>query len=125
MMIHLRKVAIAAATVACAGLLSVNWHEQEVSLNVTSAQAASRSPSIAAKRNYRRQGQELVATVAAATTSPFNYDDYYCYGDRNAGRFPPGSYYYSSYSGGYCVSNNSVGAFLARPTLFPRYYGGW
>jgi hypothetical protein len=125
MTIALTKVAIAAATVACAGLLSFSWCEQDVSLGVSSAHAASRSQSAATKRYYRRQGQELVTAVAAATTSPFNYDDYYCYGDRNAGRFPPGSYYYRSYSGGYCVSNTAVSPFLSRPTLFPRFYGGW
>lgn len=125
MTIALRRIAIAAAVVACAGLLSVSWREQGISLDVTGAHAASRSPSTAAKRYYRRQGQELVASVAAATTSRFNYDDYFCHGDPNAGRYPPGSYYYRRYSGGYCVDNSSAGAYLARPTLFPRYYGGW
>lgn len=110
---------------ACACVLSLSWSEQNVSLGVASAHAASRSQSAATKRYYRREGQELAAAVAAATTSPFNYDDYYCYGDKYAGRFPPGSYYYRSYSGGTCVSNGTAGAFLARPTIFPRFYGGW
>jgi len=125
MTIALRNVAIAGATVACAALLSLSWCEQKVSLGVASAHAASRSQSAATKRYYRQEGRDLAAAVAAATTSPFNYDDYYCYADRNAGRYPPGSYYYRSYSGGTCASNGTVGAFLARPTLFPRFYGGW
>ena len=119
----LRNVAIAASTVACAALLSFGWSEQRgVSLGVESAQGADRSTAGVVRRQYRH-GYGLFAAAVAATTSPWNYDDYYCYG---AGRgYPPGTYYYGSYPGGYCASLSDVTAVVGRPTLFPRYYGGW
>ena len=70
------------------------------------------------RRQYRH-GYGLFAAAVAATTSPWNYDDYYCYGVPYTG-----GYYYRSYPGGYCVSRSYVTAFYGRPTLFPRYYGG-
>jgi hypothetical protein len=133
--ISLRTFAIATSAFACATLLSFSWSEQRgVSLGVESAQARIDRPltpfSVAgvARRQYRRSvyGYGLFGAVAAATTSPWNYDDYYCYGDPYAGRgYPPGSYYYSSYPGGYCVSRGYITGLIGRPTLFPRYYGGW
>jgi hypothetical protein len=115
----LRNVAIAASTVACAALLSFGWSDQRgVSLGVESAQGADRSTAGVARRQYRH-GYGLFAAAVAATTSPWNYDDYYCYGVPYTG-----AYYYRSYPGGYCVSRSYVTAFYGRPTLFPRYYGG-
>jgi hypothetical protein len=134
MKVALKRTAIATSTVACVALLSFSWSEQRgVSLGVESAQARIDRPltpfSVAgvARRQYRRSvyGHGLLGAVAAATTSPWNYDDYYCYGDPYAGRgYPPGSYYYSSYPGGYCVSRSYITGLIGRPTLFPRYYGG-
>jgi hypothetical protein len=122
----MRNVAIAASTVACAALLSFGWSEQRgVSLGVESAQGADRSTvdpiqlAGVARRQYRRSGYGLFAAAVAATTSPWNYDDYYCYGVPYTG-----GYYYRSYPGGYCVSRSYVTGFYGRPTLSPRYYGG-
>ena len=115
----LRNVAIAASTVACAALLSFGWSEQRgVSLGVESAQGADRSTAGVVRRQYRH-GYGLFAAAVAATTSPWNYDDYYCYGVPYTG-----AYYYRSYPGGYCVSRSYVTGLYGRPTLFPRYYGG-
>src|SRR5450432_2499822 len=134
MKVPFKRTAIATSTVACVALLSFSWSEQRgVSLGVESAQARIDRPftpfSVAgvARRQYRRSGYGygLFGAVAAATTSPWNYDDYYCYGAPYAARgYPPGSYYYSSYLGGYCVSRSYITGLIGRPTLFPRYYGG-
>jgi hypothetical protein len=134
MKVALKRTAIATSTVACVALLSFSWSEQRgVSLGVESAQARTGRPSTplsvagAARRQYRRSvyGYGLFAAAVAATTSPWNYDDYFCYGDPYAGRgYPPGGYY-SSYPGGYCVSRSDVNGLYGQPTLFPRYYGGW
>ena len=129
----LKRMAIAASTVACVALLSFSWSEQRgVSLGVQEAQArVSRPPSPIgargiARRQYRGPGSELLAEAVAATTSPWNYDDYYCYDDPHSRRgYPPGSYYYRTYSGGYCFSGSYATGLIGRPTLFPRYYGGW
>jgi hypothetical protein len=135
MKVALKKTAIATSTVACVALLSFSWSEQRgVSLGVESAQARTGRPSAplsvagVARRQYRRSayGHRLFADVVAATTSPWNYDDYYCYSDPYAARGdPPGSYYYNSYHGGYCVSRSDITGLYGQPTLFPRYYGGW
>jgi hypothetical protein len=133
MKVALKRTAIATSTVACLALLSFSWSEQRgVSLGVESAQGADRSTvaplSVArvARRQYRRSGQELFAEAVAATTSPWNYDDYYCYATPYGGSgYPPGSYYYSSYPGGYCVSRSYVTGLYTQPTLFPRYYDVW
>jgi hypothetical protein len=125
-----KRTAIAAATVACAALLSFNWSGQRgLSLGFASAQGADQSVAprgVVARRHYRRDyGQGLFADAAAATTSPWLYDDYYCYGGPNAARgYPAGGYYYRTYPGGYCVSRSATGLY-AQPTLFPRYYGSW
>lgn len=134
MKVALKKTAIATSTVACVALLSFSWSEQRgVSLGVESAQGADRSTvaplSVAgvARRQYRRPvyGHGLFAAAVAATTSPWNYNDYYCYGDPYAGRgYPSGGYYFGSYPGGYCVSRSYVTGLYGQPTLFPRYYGG-
>lgn len=130
----LKITAIATTTVACATLLSFNWSEQDgIALRVESAQARVDRPPTpvsgtgVARRQPRRfaSGQRLLATAVAATTTPRIYDDYDCYGDPYAGRgYPPG-YYYNSYPGGYCVSREYSTGLYTRPTLFPRYYGGW
>ena len=128
MKVALKRTAIATSTAACVALLSFSWSEQRgVSLGVESAQArvvrSSTPVSVAgvARRQSRRSGDRLLAAAAAATTSPWNYDDYDCYGVP----YPRGRYY-SSYPGGYCVSRDYSTGFYARPTLFPRYYGwGW
>jgi len=131
----LKRTAIATSTVACVALLSFSWSEHRgVSLGVESAEARVDRPSTpvrvagVARRQSRRtiSDQGLLAAVTAATTSPWNYyDDYDCYDGPYAGRgYPPG-YYYRSYPGGYCVSRGYATGLYARPTLFPRYYGGW
>jgi hypothetical protein len=125
----LKRMAAAASTIACVALLSFSWSEQRgLSLGVGEAQARVGRPSAPlgvggiARRQYRRSGSALLAEAVAATTSPWNYDDYYCYDDPYSRRgYPPGSYYYRTYSGGYCFTAGLIG----RPTLFPRYYGGW
>jgi hypothetical protein len=134
MKLALKRTAIATLTVACVALLSFSWSEQcGISLGVESAQARIDRPSTplsvagVARRQYRRSvsGHGLFAAAVAATTSPWNYDDYDCYGDPYAGRSYPPGYYYSSYPGAYCVSRGYATGLYARPTLFPRYYGGW
>jgi hypothetical protein len=130
MKVALKRTAVATSTVACVALLSFSWSEQRgVSLGV-GAQARSGRPlgplSVAGLRVDSTGGSVLFAAAVAATTSPWNYNDYYCYGDPYAGRgYPPGSYFYGSYPGGYCVSRSYVTGLIGRPTLFPRYYGGW
>ena len=134
------RTALATSTVACVALLSFSWSEQRgVSLGVESAQARVDRPSTpisvngVARRQSRRfaSGDRLLAAAVAATTTPRNYDDYDCYGGPYAGSGNPrghyysSGYYYSSYPGGYCVSRDYSTGLYARPTLFPRYYGGW
>jgi hypothetical protein len=124
----LKRTAIATSTVACV-TLTFSWSEQRgASLGVETAQAQTPSTSRSvARRHYRRPdpGYGIWAAAVASTTSPWLYDDYYCYGDPYAGRgYPPG-YYYRSYPGGYCVSSGYATGLYAQPTLFPRYYGRW
>lgn len=124
-----KRTAIATSTVACVALLSFSYSEQDgISLGVEIAEArvVRASPPISAtgiaRRQYRRSvygGYGVFADAVAATTSPWHYDDYYCYRGR-----PPGGYY-SSYAGGYCVSSSNVTGLYARPTLFPRFYSDW
>jgi hypothetical protein len=133
MKVVLKRTVIATSTVACVVLLSFGWSEHRgVSLGVESAEARVDRPSTpvrgtaVARRQARRSvtGHGLLAAVVASTTSPWNYDDYDCFDDPYAGRgYPPG-YYYNSYPGGYCVSRGYATGLYARPTLFPRYYGG-
>lgn len=134
MKVVLKRTAIATSTVACVALLSFSWSEHRgVSLGVESAQARVDRPSTpvsvagVARRQSRRSasGHGLLAAAVAATTSPRNYDDYDCYGAPYAGRGYLHGGYYSSYPGGYCVSRGYSTELYARPTLFPRYYGGW
>jgi hypothetical protein len=132
MKVALKRTAIATSTLACVALLSLSWSERRgVSLGIESAQArADRSStplSVAgiARRQHRRSayGYGVFAAAVAATTSPWNYDDYFCYGEPYAGRgYPPGGHYYRSYPGGYCVSRSSINGLYGQPTLFPRYY---
>src|SRR5437764_74210 len=134
MMLALKRTAIA-TSLACVALLSFSWSEQRgVSLGIESAQARIDRPSTplsvagVARRQYRRSvsGHGIFAAAVAATTSAWNYDDYDCYGDPYEARgYPPGGYFYSSYPGGYCVSRSYASGLYTRPTLFPRYYGGW
>jgi hypothetical protein len=123
MKVALRRTAIATSTVACLALFSFSWSEQRgVSLGFESAQARIDRP--LTRRQHRRSVDEMFREAVAATTSPWNYDDYFCYSDPYAGGgYPPGGYY-SSYPGGYCVSRSDVNGLIGRPTLFPRYYGG-
>lgn len=137
MNIALKKAAVAAATVACFSLVSFSGSDGSFSPGIERAHAqsdrASRRPSQApgsAHRSHRRPApgntRALVAEAVASTTSYWDYDDYYCSGDRLAYRgYPPGSYYYRGYSGGHCVPANFVTGRYGRTTLFPRYYGGW
>ncbi len=100
-----KRTAIAASTVTCVALLSFSWSEQRgVSLGIESAHARNKRPS-----TTRRYGPSPYAEAVAATTSPWNYDDYICYG------YSPN---------GYCVSSGYVTGTYARPTLFPRRYDG-
>jgi hypothetical protein len=129
MAIGLKKAAIAASTAACVGLMSFSCCEQRISLGVAGAQAregASRPPSVVGARKYHRRSvyrHGLFEDAVAATTSPWIYDDYYCYGGPYRGSgYPPGRHYFRSYSGGYCVRGSSITGLYARPTLFPRYY---
>jgi hypothetical protein len=123
----LMRTAIAASTVACVALLSFGWSEQRgVSLGVESAQGADRALTPGgvaggARGHYRRsdRGYGVWAEAVAATTTPWIYDDYYCYGVPYTGA------YYHRYPGGYCAQLNDVSVLYARPTLAPRYYGGW
>jgi hypothetical protein len=133
MKMALKKTAIATSTVACVALLSFSCSERNgvsLGIEIAAARSARSSPPIntagIARRQYRRSvyGHEVFAAAVAATTSPWHYNDYYCYDAPPAGRgAPPG--YYSSYPGGYCVSSSNVTGLYARPTLFPRYYVGW
>src|SRR6267378_7553649 len=106
MKVALKRTVIATSIVACVALLSFSWSEQRgVSLGVEGAQARVDRPSTpvsvngVARRQSRRfaSGDRLLAAAVAATTSPWNYDDYDCYGDPYAGRGSPPGYYYSSY----------------------------
>jgi hypothetical protein len=124
--VALKRTAIATSTVACVALLSFSWSEQRgVSLGVESAQARIDRP--LTHRQHRRSVNGVFREAVAATTSFWNYDDYYCYGQPYAGRGSPLGSYYHSYPGGYCVSRSDVYGIYGRPTLFPRYYsgGGW
>lgn len=134
MRVTVRKIAIVSPVVACAALLSLSWSEQNgISLGVNIAEARidrlSSPNSVAgvARRQHRRaaQGSGVWAAAVAATTSPWNYNDYYCYDAPYAGRSPPRPGYYGSYPGGYCVSSSNATGLYARPTLFPRFYIGW
>ena len=125
---NVRNFAIVTSTVAFATMFSVGWSEQRgVSLTVESAHARIGRPltpfSVAgvARRQYRRSlygygagpvGAGLFGSAAVAATSPRNYDDYF--------------YYYVPSAGtGYYFSRSYVTPLIARPTLFPRYYGGY
>lgn len=137
MQVTIRRTAIASAIVACATLLSFSWSGRDgLSLRVQIAEARTDRPppqvSVVgvARRQYRRpaRGSEVFAAAVAATTSPWNYDDYYCYdapyaGNAGSRALRPG--YYSSYPGGYCVRSSNITGLYARPTLFPRFYVGW
>jgi hypothetical protein len=121
MKMALKRTSIATSTLVCVALLSLNWSEQRgVALGVESAQARIDRP--LTRRQHQRSGNELFREAVASTTSPWYYDDYYCYGVPYAGN-PPGRYYYSSYPGGYCVTRSDITGLIGRPTLFPRYYG--
>ena len=128
------RAMIAAVTVASAALMSFNWSERDgVSLGIKIAEARTDRPgpkiSVAgtARRHARRSvyNNEVFATAIASTTSPWHYEDYYCYAHPSAGRAAPPGSYYRSYPGGYCISSSDVTGLHARPTLFPRYYLGW
>jgi hypothetical protein len=129
-----KRIVIATWTLACVTLLSFSWSEHRgVSLGIESAEARADRPSTpvrnagVARRQPRRSasGHLLLAAVVAATTSPRNYDDYDCYDFPHAGIGNPPGHYYNTYPGGYCVSRGYATGLHARPTLFPRYYGGW
>jgi len=133
MNVALKRTAIATSIVACMVLLSFKWSEQHgVSVGVESAQAQIDRPSTPASvarvvhRQHRRdRGYGLFADAVAATTSPWNYEDYYCYAPYAGGGYPPDGYYFARYHGGYCISRSEINGFYGRPTLFPRYYRGW
>jgi len=115
----LKRTAIATSTVACVALMSFSWSEERgISLGVESARGGDLSTVGLPRRHIRRSGNELFAAAVAATTSPWNYDDYYCYGVSYTG-----SGYYRGYPGGYCVNRSYVIGLYGAPTLFPRYYG--
>ena len=79
------RTALATSTVACVALLSFSWSEQRgVSLGVESAQAGTNRPSTrpsvagVTRRQRSDRGYGLWADAVASTTTPWNYDDYYC-----------------------------------------------
>ncbi len=144
---NMRKLAIATSTVACAALLSFSWSEQHgVSLAVESAQARIGRPftpvSVAgvARRQYRRAaygygagvvGAGLAAgaigAAAVAASSPYGYygGGPYVGTDWGYNSGYPGSYY-GGYPGGYYGGGYANRSYVTgRPTLFPRYYGGY
>ena len=137
MQVTIRRTTIATAIVACATLLSFSWSERGgLSLGVQIAEARADRPapqiSVAgvARRQHRRPAHRsgVYAAAVAATTSPWNYDDYYCYDTPYAGNarsIAPHPGYYGSYPGGYCVRSSNITGLYARPTLFPRFYVGW
>ncbi len=139
----LRTFAIATSAFACATLLSFSWSEQRgVSLSVESAQARIGRPLTplsgagVARRHYRRgaygygagvagAGLAAGAIGAAAATSPYGY-----YGGGGpyvgTGWGYPGGYYGSCDCPGGCYGGYANRSYVTgRPTLFPRYYGGW
>ena len=129
----LKRTAIAASTVACVALLSFSWSEQRgVSLGVEIAEARVDRPSIpvnegVARRQSRRfaSGDRLLAAAVAATTTPRNYDDYDCYGDlTQVGATLLAIIIAAILAATASVATTSTGLYT-RPTLFPRYYGGW
>src|SRR5262249_45657062 len=119
--LHLKNVAIATSTFACAALLTFGWSEQRgISLSLESAQARVGRPltpvSVAgvARRQYRRgaygYGAGVVgaglgaaaigtATAVGAATSPWGWggDPYYA----NAGYYGGGPYYGGGVAGPY------------------------
>jgi hypothetical protein len=151
----LRTFAIATSAFACATLLSFSWSEQRgVSLSVESAQARVGRPltpvsgaGVARRQNRRAAYRyDLVGAGVAAGYyggypggyyGSYGYPGGY-YGAYSAGGYPgyygayaaggyPGYYGayaaggYPGYYGGYVNRSYVTG----RPTLFPRYYGGW
>jgi hypothetical protein len=129
-----KRIAIATPIIACATLLSLSWSEHgSISLRVEIAEARADRPSPSnsvagvARRQHRRpvNGSGVLAAAVAATTSSWNYNDYYCYDAPYAARRAPDPGYYTSYPGGYCVNNSNLTGLYARPTLFPRFYVGW
>ena len=142
----LTTVAIAASTFACAALLSFGCTEQRgLSLSVEKAEARVGRPltpvSVAgvARRQNRRAaygagvvgaGAAAVGTAAAvAATSPnWGWGNNWGWGGgwggspnyTNGGTYAAGGYPVGYY-GGYANRSYVTG----RPTLFPRYYGGW
>jgi hypothetical protein len=147
---HLRmaKIAIATTTFACTALLTVGWSEQRgVSLSVESAQARIGRPltplSVAgvARRNYRRAAYgygagvvgagvaaAAIGTAAAASYYGNGYYDNGYYSGTGWGYGGYGTGYYGAYGGypgyyGGVYANRSY--ITGRPTLIPRYYGGY
>jgi hypothetical protein len=133
---HVRKAALAASAFTCAALFSFGWPEQGgISLSIESAEARIGRPltplSVAgvARRQTRRAaygygagvvgaGPAAGAIGAAAATSPYGYyggGPHVGTGWGNYGGYPGGYY------GGYANRSYVTG----RPTLLPRYYGGW
>ena len=139
----LRTFAIATSAFACATLLSFSWSEQRgVSLSVESAQARIGRPwtpvSVAgvARRHYRRAaygyGAGLVGVgavgAAAVAANRWGYHGggpYVGTGWGYHGGYP--GYYHGSYGypGGYYGGYANRSYVTGRPTLLPRYYGGW
>ena len=138
------RTVIASSAAVCATLLSFNWSEQRgISLSIESAQARIGRPLTplsgagVARRHYRRAaygygagvvGAGLAAgaigTAAVAATSPYGYYGGGPYAGTGWGY--PGNYYGSyGYPGGYHGGYANRSYVTGRPTLFPRYYGGW
>ncbi len=140
----LRTIAIATSTLACGTLLSFDWSEQRgVSLSVESAEARIGRPgtplSVAgvARRQNRRAAYVYGAGVAGAGLaagygyyrgSPYagtgwgNYGGYGTSGYYGTYGGYPGGYTYDGYPGGVWANRSYV---TGRPTLIPRYYGGY
>jgi len=130
----LKRTAIAASTVVFATLLSFNWsQERGISLSVESVQA----------RVYGRYVNRSYIT-GRPTLIPRYYGgyaagNYYCsygvgcgygaenyYGSYDIPGFPASFYgVYGGYSDGYYGRYVNRSYVTGRPTLVPRYYGGW
>ncbi len=130
----LKRTAIAVSTVAFAILLSLDWsQERGISLSVESAQARVYGRSV--NRSYVTGRPTLIPRYYGGYAA----GNYYCsygvgcgygaenyYGSYDIPGFPASFYgVYGGYSDGYYGRYVNRSYSTGRPTLLPRYYGGW
>jgi hypothetical protein len=128
------KVAVATSALASAALVSFNWSEPNgVSLAVETAQA--RTGRFYVNRSYVTGRPTLIPR----TYGGYAAGNYYCsygvgcgygaenyYASYNMPGFPASFYgVYGGYSDGYYGRYVNRSYVTGRPTLVPRYYGGW